>query len=151
MQARVDMKLIRIITNFLKSRQAYVRMGSHKGDAFNLTAGVPQGDILNPTLSLIVGNDYPEPTRDNGRSNIALQYADDFTQAIISKFNSRINQAARERHKKNIEDEINKQNEYERKWKIKTNVSKFNIINIGFYKALTVGGIHYRFLGKFCS
>ena len=64
-----------------------------------------------------------------------MQYADDFTQVIISKFNSTIKEEQKLEHKQHVEEEINKQNEYERKWKIKTNIQKFVIITIGFYKA----------------
>ncbi|CAL4077716.1 unnamed protein product, partial [Meganyctiphanes norvegica] len=64
-----------------------------------------------------------------------MQYADDFTQVIISKFPTTLTQAARDTHKINVEDEIQKQNDYENKWKIKTNLLKFTIINIGTYKA----------------
>ncbi|CAL4068928.1 unnamed protein product, partial [Meganyctiphanes norvegica] len=120
------------------SIRAYVRINKHKGETFTMTAGVPQGDVLSPTLFLIVGNDYPEPTRNNSQKNFAMQYADDFTQIIISKFNTTINQASRDQHKINVEDEIMKQNDFERRWKIKTNVNKFTIINIGFFIAPTI-------------
>ena len=138
LQAGVDKKLTRILANFLHSRRAYVRVNKHKGETFKMTAGVPQGDVLSPTLFLIVGNDYPEPTRNNSQKNFAMQYADDFTQIIISKFNTTITQACRDQHKNNVEEEIRKQNDFERRWKIKTNVNKFTIINIGFFIAPTI-------------
>ena len=89
------MKLVRILTNFLKSRKAYIRINTHKGRTFDLKAGVLQGDVLSPTLFLLVGNDYPEPSRNISQRNFASIYADDFTQVCITKFNSRINQEAR--------------------------------------------------------
>ena len=134
-RAGVPMKLTRILTDFLKNRFAYVRVNTCKGIPFPLLAGVPQGDVLSPTLFLLVGNDYPEPDTDNHRKNFAFQYADDFTQVIVSKFDRKIDRAAKEQHKTNIEREINKQNEFENKWKIKTNINKFHILNVGFYKA----------------
>ena len=64
-----------------------------------------------------------------------MQYADDFTQVIITKCNTKITEERKQEHKRNVEEEIRKQNEFERKWKIKTNIQKFVIINIGFFKA----------------
>ena len=34
-------------------------------------------------------------------------------------------------HNQNVKDEIRKQNEYERRWKISTNMEKFEVIAIG--------------------
>ena len=65
-------------------------------------------------------------------------FADDFSQIVITKFDSRITQASKEIHKNNIEAEINKQNQFEKKWKISTNIQKFCILNIGFFKAPNV-------------
>ena len=138
LQTGINAHLLRTIANFLHNRKAYIRTNKHKGDIFNLTAGVPQGDVLSPTLFLIIGNDYPEPTFDAQQRNFAAQYADDFTQVIISKFNSPITLESKDQHKIHVEQEINKQSNFEKQWKIKTNTSKFNIITIGFYKATNI-------------
>lgn len=58
------------------------------------------------------------------------QYADDFTQIIVTKFN-KINDNARATHKENVQAEIIKQNRYEHKWKIKSNLDKFKMIMVG--------------------
>ena len=135
MNTGIDDNLLRIIANFLHNRKAYVRVNNHKTETFNLQAGVPQGDVLSPTLFLIIGNDYPEPTQNNTQKNTAFQYADDFTQIIISKFNSTITPESKAIHKNHVEAEIHKQNTFEKQWKIKTNTTKFAIITVGFYKA----------------
>ena len=80
-------------------------------------------------------NDYPQPTQNQQSKNFCKQYADDFTQVIVSRFNTKINNAHKEIHKRNVEEEIEKQNAYERLWKIKTNTDKFQIIHIGVRKA----------------
>jgi len=64
--------------------------------------------------------------------------ADDFTQVIINKFNSTINDARRELHRRNIQTEINRQNQFEKCWKMKTNVEKFQIIAIGYRKTTNI-------------
>ena len=84
MNTGINENLLRIIANFLHNRKAYVRVNNYKSETFNLKAGVLQGDVLSPTLFLIISNDYPEPTQNNTQKNTAFQYADDFTQVIIS-------------------------------------------------------------------
>ncbi|CAL4067708.1 unnamed protein product [Meganyctiphanes norvegica] len=96
----------------MQAKKAYVRVGKHRGEVFNLKTGVTQGDALSPTLFLLIANDYPEPTQTHQQKNFAMQYADDFTQVIITQFKSAITQAARDRHKINVEAEIKKQNEF---------------------------------------
>ena len=42
-------------------------------------------------------NDFPEPCWEGNKRNFAVQYADDFTQIIVTKFN-KINDNARAIH-----------------------------------------------------
>ena len=121
--------MLRTLSNFLQNRTAQVKLNNKLGNIFNLMSGVPQGDILSPTLFIIYMNDYPVPVWDTKRRNFVMQYADDFTQIIVTKCN-RINDKARKEHAENIKNEILRQNSYEYKWKIKTNTSKFQMIMI---------------------
>ena len=130
--------MVRILSNFLHNREAYIKINNTKGPIFKLEAGVPQGDVLSPTLFLIMCNDYPDPTYIRTKRNFNMQYADDFTQIIINKFTGKINDARRELHRKNIQTEIDRQNRYEKKWKLKTNAEKFQIIAIGYIKNLRI-------------
>ena len=121
--------LLRVLSNFLQNRTAQVKINDKLGDIFNLSCGVPQGDILSPTLFLIMMNDYPQPTWDRRRKSFVMQYADDFTQIVVTKCN-RINDTTRNEHRENVKEEILKQNKFEYEWKIKTNILKFKMIMI---------------------
>ena len=79
---------------------------------------MPQGSSLSPTLYTIYTYDIPPPAIDC----LNIQYADDITQVISYAGKSRAMMANRTRR------EIEKINTYERKWKIKTNSTKFKII-----------------------
>ena len=146
MQTGIETPLLRILANFLHNRRARIRINNTLGNVFNLLAGVPQGDVLSPTLYLVMCNDYPPPTINQQSRNFCKQYADDFTQVIVSKFNTNIKPQHREIHIRNVEAEINKLNEYEKLWKIKTNTDKFQIIHIGFWAApdITINGTILR-------
>ena len=121
--------LLRVLASFLQNRTAQVRINNKLGNIFSIMCGDPQGDVLSPILFLIMMNDYPQPTWDEKRKNFVMQYADDFTQIIVTKCN-RINDKTRNEHRQNVKDEILKQNKYEYEWKIKTNTCKFKMIMI---------------------
>ena len=123
--------LLRLIISYLSNRVAKIVLYGEQGREFNLETGVPQGDVLSPTLFLLLTNDYPLPTMEGNKKNVILQFADDITQIIITKFNGRINNNKKIIHNQNVAEEIIKQNEYEKKWKITTNMQKFKIMAIG--------------------
>ena len=141
--------LLRLINSYLNERYASISLYGEKGRKFNLETGVPQGDVLSPTLFLLLTNDYPRPERNGTKNNFILQFADDITQVIITKFNrGRIDIDKKMIHNQNVIEEITKQNEYERKWKISTNMQKFEVIAIGNRKmpSLNINNeiIHYK-------
>ena len=127
----IDTHLLRILASFLQHRKARVKIRNEMGDTFALSAGVPQGDVLIPTLFTVMANDFPEPTVNHQNKNFVAQYADDFTQVIITKFDNNIDMARKMIHTGRVVDEILKLNTFERQWKIQTHMDKFQIIHIG--------------------
>ena len=118
-QANLPNYLIRIISNYLDNRTATIKIGQYVGPRFPLLSGVPQGGCLSPTLFALYTADVPPPSG----MNEMIIYADDITQIIQKKGSE--NFLTRE-----TEREISKINQYENKWKIKTNLDKFQIIPI---------------------
>ena len=97
--------LLRILANFLQDRTAQVKLNDKLGDIFELKSGVPQGDILSPTLFLIMINDFPDPDWGGSKRNFVKQYADDFTQVIVTKC-VKINDYARSLHRESVKQEM---------------------------------------------
>ena len=118
-QANLPNYLIRIISNYLDNRTATIKIGQYVGPRFPLLSGVPQCGCLSPTLFALYTADVPPPSG----MNEMIIYADDITQIVQKKGSE--NYLTRE-----TEREISKINQYENKWKIKTNLDKFQIIPI---------------------
>ncbi len=85
---------------------------------------MPQGSVLSPTLYTLFTNDLPSPEH----GCIDVMYADDITQIITSQSKSK------QMMKIKVEREIERINNFERKWKIKTSEEKFKILPIAQYK-----------------
>ena len=107
-----------LLCNFLDDRSAKIQIGHHLGEEFQLKSGVPQGSCLSPTLYNLYVADLG--TLRNGNY---IQYADDITQII------RYEGRSKEMCKRKTEAAIEEVNKYEQKWKIKTNVTKFQILH----------------------
>ena len=110
----------KLLCDFLEDRKARIRLGTALGDSFSLECGVPQGSVLSPTLFTIYTNDAPPPVR-----GINVAYADDVTQIVGYPGRSK---AMAQRA---LVTALESQNEFENKWKIKTNINKFKIIRLG--------------------
>ena len=107
----------RLLCDFLEDRTARIRVGGHLGPAFPLATGVPQGSVLSPTLYSIYTSDCP--VSDAG---INVLYADDVSQIVFHPGrSSRMTNARTSR-------EIARINNFEKEWKIRTNLAKFSVI-----------------------
>ena len=110
---------VRILCDYLDDRTASIKIGHYTGPPFNLETGVPQGACLSPTLFNIQVKDIPQPLPDTDY----IQYADDITQIIALP-------GPPEAIAQNTAHAIRQINEYENRWKIQTNMTKFTIMNI---------------------
>ena len=107
------------LCSYVSNRTVQIKIDGFVGPKFELSAGVPQGSILSPTLFIFYTNDTPPPIHEE---SCDILFADDVTQVIEFRGRDREELAVRS------EMEITRVNEYEKKWKIKTNNNKFKMI-----------------------
>ena len=119
MQTGIHPCYIKILSSFLQDRHASISINSYIGPSFPLRSGVPQGACLSPTLYGFFTHDIGEPPI---RSDY-IAYADDITQITAYHHSPRYAALCTARAIEHI-------NNFESKWKIKTNTRKFEIINI---------------------
>ena len=112
--------IIKILSSYITERTAQIKINQYIGPKFAIKSGVPQGGILSPNLFIIYTSDLPP----SGPNATDIIFADDITQIIENYRNDRT-QLARE-----TEQEIKRINEFEKIWKISTNLTKFNLISI---------------------
>jgi hypothetical protein len=113
--------MTRLLCSYITDRTASIRIGDFYGPTFDIKSGVPQGGCLSPTLFNLYTHDLPAPL---GPYNY-ISYADDITQ-IISYSGKSINM-----HSLITARAIAEVDSFENKWKIKTNVAKFQAISFG--------------------
>ena len=119
--AQLPDAMIRILCNYLTDRTATIRIGEYLGQTFGLFSGVPQGGCLSPTLFNLYTHDLTRPYGDKDY----IAYADDITQIIPHRTKSAARRSLHTaRAIKTIDD-------FEYKWKIKTNKDKFKVVSIG--------------------
>ena len=112
--------LLRSINSFLFNRQAHIRINNFIGPAINIYCGVPQGSPLSPNLFNFYTHDLPPPLQHTDY----ISYADDITQIITAKSEPFLQQLTQRA--------ITQINQFENRWKIKTNTSKFTLIPISY-------------------
>lgn len=66
-------KLLRLLADYMRDRQQFVRLGLYESEPYHTRSGVSQGSILGPLLFLLMVNDLPDVL---GGSQCLL-YADD--------------------------------------------------------------------------
>ena len=108
------------LVSYISNRTAQIRVNNLIGNKFPLESGVPQGGILSPTLFIFYTGDLPGP----GPNCKDVIFADDITQVVENFTNNRDELA------EDTETEIKRIYKYENKWKIKTNVNKFNLLSL---------------------
>ena len=123
----LDLPLIieKILGDYIKNRKACIKYRGDKGEDFDLHSGVPQGSILAPTPYSLYTADLPPPTH---HGDLDVIFADDITQVIVDP-NVSTRYIARK-----TEREIQRVNSFERKWKIKTSMQKFQLLAISKLK-----------------
>lgn len=120
LQLQLPITIEKFLCDFLSDRTASIKVNHYIGPTFNLNCGVPQGSVLSPTLFTIYTNDIQQPIQ-----TLNISFADDITQII--------GYPGRSKNMLNIKTEraITAINNYERNWKIKTNVNKFTPLHLG--------------------
>lgn len=124
LQSELHPCLLKIINSYITDRHTSIKINQHIGPPFSLDCGVPQGGCLSPTLFNLYTSDISEPTTASDH----IIYADDITQIIHYP-----NRNGRTGHLQlYTKRAITSINNFERKWKIKTNTSKFQLLPL-FY------------------
>ena len=101
------------------NRTSTIKIGHLTGPKFNLETGVPQGVCLSPTLFNIYVHDISKPLPNTDY----IQYADDITQIIAVPGPPNV-------ISQNTSHAIEQLTRYDNKWKIQTNIHKFQTLNI---------------------
>lgn len=131
-----------ILIDYLQDRQTTINIGNYTGPPIPLLSGIPQGGCLSPTLYILYTSDIPEPAPYSDH----IMFADDITQIVSYPGKSTEIMA---RHTERAIENIN---QFENKWKIKTNTQKFKIIPIAKNKTspITINNqiINYSNEGK---
>lgn len=116
---RMPRPMTAILSNFLDDRTATVQINNFKTEPFQLKSGVPQGSVLAPSLFNLFTGDLGEQTYSKYTA-----YADDITQ-IVAYYGP-----SKEMLRRRTQRAIEELNVYERRWKIKTNNTKFQMIHV---------------------
>ena len=119
--------LRKCLTSYITNRTAYVKIEGHKSRPFRLNSGVPQGGCLSPTMFIFYTSDLPSAgVATSCVRSTDVVFADDVSQILVRpkpRLNPGLNYLSYD-----IRSEVKRINDYEKKWKLKTNLNKFNIV-----------------------
>ena len=115
--------LEKILCSFLDQQTVQIRINNVLSEKFPLGSGVPQGSIISPDQIF-----YTSDLSPSGAGSTDVLFADDVTQIIEYPGRSKKMLALRTQR------EIERVNNFEQKWKIKTNKSKFKILSVSKIK-----------------
>ena len=125
--AGFDMDSTALIYNYVINRTINPKWQGVFGPSLTPKAGVPQGSCLGPILYIIYVNDMPKPLFSD---TIYTQFADDLI-FVIRSDTSRNNKPERALEK--LQQELTRITNWERKWKIKSNISKSTLVPFGCF------------------
>ena len=119
---------IKIYSSFIDNRYAKIRINNYVGPCFPLQSGVPQGSCLSPQLFNLYTHKIPDPIPGCYR----VIFADDVTHIVTDPGKSKQRLAFK------TEREIQSVTDFEKKWKIRTNPTKFEILSISATKPTNI-------------
>lgn len=123
--------LIKIIGAFLQERSYQVAVTGALSRKYNIPAGVPQGSTLSPVLFLFYLTDIPE----NKNTKIRL-FADD---TAVSAVSIKPEQACHY-----LQDHLDTLADYYKKWCLKVNATKSNIITFDNRQRIPQADVYYE-------
>ena len=125
-------QLLTWLTNYLSNRSQYVVYRGSSSNTLPITAGVPQGSVLGPTLFLLSINDLPSTCR-----NTIYMYADDCTLNRPVDSNETLDQAV-----SSLQQDLDALSEWATSNKAKFNPSKCEVLLITRKRNTTLQSAH---------
>ena len=104
-------KMLKILKSFLLNRSFKVNINDENSDEMEINTGVPQGAILSPLLYNVLLSDLP--VKENVKCS---SFADDICYFTTARSKEMVTQ--------NMQQNLNKLNDWAKKWNVKINTEK---------------------------